>query len=147
MTGSGRWAFDRSRSARSSAAPSTRGITQSISSRSNGRPARSAASIFSSAVSPSSAQSTPSACSPPTPSACSRSDNASRASGWSSTTSTRIAAACGSGGDGGAGGDVSGKRAVNWNTEPCPGSLSIQIRPPINSTSFFAIVRPSPVPP
>ena len=53
----------------------------------------------------------------------------------------------GNGGEGGAGGLVNGKRAVKMKLEPCPGSLSTHISPPINSTIFLAIVRPRPVPP
>ena len=39
------------------------------------------------------------------------------------------------------------KSATKWNRLPLPTSLSIQIRPPISSTSCAEIVRPSPVPP
>ena len=36
---------------------------------------------------------------------------------------------------------------VKLNVLPTPGSLSSQMRPPINSTSLREIVRPRPVPP
>ena len=38
-------------------------------------------------------------------------------------------------------------QAVKKNVVPTPGSLSSQMRPPINSTSRRQIVRPRPVPP
>ena len=39
------------------------------------------------------------------------------------------------------------RRRVKWKALPCSGSLSTQMRPPINSTSREHMVSPSPVPP
>ncbi|MBV6475800.1 MAG: hypothetical protein MOGDAGHF_01366 [Rhodocyclaceae bacterium] len=70
----------------------------------------------------------------------------SRADSLSSTTSTRAAAGTPEVAPAAASG-CTPKRAVKWNTDPRPGSLSTQMRPPISSTSALEIARPRPVPP